>query len=218
MLRAIAVAALLLSLAACGQGLGRGIVIDSGGIGMNTPERYVRRLQERVREAIRDDLGAAWGVQLRIAERPLWIPDRMAHGATGESGEWRFERITATLELVPPPGQRLADEKRAEIERAIADYLLTQLERRDRARLSLTLEVSTPAPAAASAGVSGERSYVVQPGDTLADLSTAFYGSPQHWRRIAEANPGELTPGRRIVIPPLPAAPAAEPPPPSEPR
>jgi nucleoid-associated protein YgaU len=42
----------------------------------------------------------------------------------------------------------------------------------------------------------------VQQGDTWADLSQAFYGSTQHWRHIAEANPGvELTPGREIVIP-----------------
>jgi hypothetical protein len=37
-----------------------------------------------------------------------------------------------------------------------------------------------------------------------ADLSMAFYGSSQHWRLIAEANPGELAPGREIVIPARP--------------
>lgn len=54
----------------------------------------------------------------------------------------------------------------------------------------------------------GEHRYTVQPGDSLAELSVAFYGTPDHWRRIADANPGTagglLKPGTVIVIPAKP--------------
>lgn len=54
----------------------------------------------------------------------------------------------------------------------------------------------------------GELRYTVQPGDSLAELSVAFYGTPDHWRRIADANPGtaggQLRPGTVIVIPAKP--------------
>jgi hypothetical protein len=54
----------------------------------------------------------------------------------------------------------------------------------------------------------GELRYTVQAGDSLAELSVAFYGTPDHWRRIADANPGtaggQLRPGTVIVIPAKP--------------
>lgn len=54
----------------------------------------------------------------------------------------------------------------------------------------------------------GELRYTVQAGDSLAELSVAFYGTPDHWRRIADANPGtaggQLKPGTVIVIPAKP--------------
>ena len=54
----------------------------------------------------------------------------------------------------------------------------------------------------------GELRYTVQAGDSLAELSVAFYGTPDHWRRIADANPGTagglLKPGTVIVIPAKP--------------
>lgn len=54
----------------------------------------------------------------------------------------------------------------------------------------------------------GEHRYTVQPGDSLAELSVAFYGTPDHWRRIADANPGTagglLKVGSVIVIPAKP--------------
>ena len=49
--------------------------------------------------------------------------------------------------------------------------------------------------------------YQIQAGDTLATISSIFYGSHQHWRTIIEANPGldpsQLTAGQKIIIPPL---------------
>jgi hypothetical protein len=64
----------------------------------------------------------------------------------------------------------------------------------------------TTAPAQGRVPVGGERTYVLQPGDTLAVVSELFYGDARHWRRIVTANPGldpgKLEPGRSLVIPP----------------
>lgn len=47
--------------------------------------------------------------------------------------------------------------------------------------------------------------YTVQPGDTWAEISIAFYGTPNLWRLILSANPDlaarDLVPGRRIRVP-----------------
>ena len=64
---------------------------------------------------------------------------------------------------------------------------------------------TTPAPTAVAASTTENMRYTVQEGDTLAIISTVFYGSPQHWRKILEANPGttaNLTAGSELIIPP----------------
>jgi LysM repeat protein len=72
---------------------------------------------------------------------------------------------------------------------------------------------TTIAPAGAAVGstapatgaVAGPRTYVVQAGDTLADITTLFYGTNTQWRKIVAANPGldpgHLVPGTSLVIP-----------------
>ena len=53
----------------------------------------------------------------------------------------------------------------------------------------------------------GDRSYVVQSGDTLFSISRRFYKSPKHWKEILETNrksirdPKKLTVGQTLVIP-----------------
>jgi len=53
----------------------------------------------------------------------------------------------------------------------------------------------------------GDRSYVVQSGDTLFSISRKFYKSPKRWKDILEANrknihdPKKLTVGQSLVIP-----------------
>jgi LysM repeat protein len=53
----------------------------------------------------------------------------------------------------------------------------------------------------------GDRSYVVQPGDTLFSISRKFYKSSKHWKEIRDANeknirdPKKLTVGETLVIP-----------------
>jgi len=53
----------------------------------------------------------------------------------------------------------------------------------------------------------GDRSYVVQSGDTLFSISRKFYKSPRRWKEILNANrksirdPKKLTVGQTLVIP-----------------
>src|SRR5437763_6368804 len=53
----------------------------------------------------------------------------------------------------------------------------------------------------------GDRSYVVQPGDTFFSISRKFYKSSNHWKEILDANeknirnPKKLTVGQTLVIP-----------------
>lgn len=204
----------VLLVAGCGDTMSRGLLITGDGkVGANNAVNARAAAQDRLATAIAEDLGQGWIARVAIAEAPVWIEDRLL-----DDGDWRWERITATVAIVPPPGCSLPEAKRGELEAGSRDYLLGKLKRKDAAALSLALAVEAPAVAAAPVAVPpvprapvGARTYVVQPGDTLADLSTAFYGTPQHWRLIADANPGGTAAGQTVVIPALPAAPAPAP-------
>ena len=69
-------------------------------------------------------------------------------------------------------------------------------------------QVPPPAPELDSPPKPGHR-YVVRPGDTLASIAEAAYGSQRYYRALYEANrdvlvsPGELPVGLLIRIPPL---------------
>ncbi len=58
-----------------------------------------------------------------------------------------------------------------------------------------------------TAAKKGDRSYVVQSGDTLFSISRKFYKSPKRWKKILEANrksihdPKRLTVGQSLIIP-----------------
>jgi tetratricopeptide (TPR) repeat protein len=58
-----------------------------------------------------------------------------------------------------------------------------------------------------TASKKGDRSYVVQSGDTLFSISRKFYKSPKRWKEILETNrksirdPKKLTVGQTLVIP-----------------
>lgn len=204
---------MVLAITGCGDEANRGIVITGDGkVGANNARNQHESAQDVLRIAIEEDLGAGWGVTVVIDEAPVWIEEPNMHaGGWGSEGTWRWEKMTATVKLVPPAGQQLSEAKRADLEAGSRKHLLTKLRKKDPALLAFTLKVVEPAAAAVAAPVvplaAGQRSYLVQPGDTLADISTAFYGSPQHWRLIAQANPSGTQAGQTIVIPAL-AAPA----------
>jgi LysM repeat protein len=58
-----------------------------------------------------------------------------------------------------------------------------------------------------NASKTGDRSYVVQPGDTLFSISRKFYKSSKRWKEIRDANeknirdPKKLTAGQTLIIP-----------------
>ena len=55
--------------------------------------------------------------------------------------------------------------------------------------------------------VVGQRTYVVQSGDSLSKISTKMYGTSRHWKKISDANRGilknktKLSVGQKLVIP-----------------
>lgn len=77
----------------------------------------------------------------------------------------------------------------------------------------LTIDSSLPNPqpqtqaAAAGAGASGTRTYTVKPGDTLSRISKEFYGDPNRYQKIFEANrdklenPDRIRAGQELTIP-----------------
>jgi nucleoid-associated protein YgaU len=74
----------------------------------------------------------------------------------------------------------------------------------------LTAEIDAPAAQAAAASASGAtsaRTYHVQPGDNLSKISKQFYGDPNKYMKIFEANkdkmsdPDHLRAGTDLIIP-----------------
>jgi nucleoid-associated protein YgaU len=74
------------------------------------------------------------------------------------------------------------------------------------------ISVSQQSPATMTAGASasggqGERRYTVQSGDTLSKISRQFYGDPNQYTKIFDANrnilrdPNTIRPGQELVIP-----------------
>lgn len=66
------------------------------------------------------------------------------------------------------------------------------------------------ASASGAVGVGGGKTHVVAKGETLGDISKAYFGTTTKWKQIVEANPGvrpeNLKVGQSLAIPDLPAA------------
>ncbi len=82
------------------------------------------------------------------------------------------------------------------------------------ADLICDISVSQAAPATMTAGASSassssqrQRRYTVRPGDTLSKISREYYGDPNQYSRIFDANrsvlddPNTIRPGQELVIP-----------------
>jgi nucleoid-associated protein YgaU len=75
----------------------------------------------------------------------------------------------------------------------------------------LTVDSNLPQPqqaqAAAAGGGSSNRTYTVQPGDTLSKIAKEFYGNANEYNKIFQANQDKLTSpdkiqvGQELVIP-----------------
>jgi nucleoid-associated protein YgaU len=197
-------AVLLLALSGC-DSMSRGIVFTGNGkVGANNARNQRENAQDAVRVAIEDDLGQGASVSVEIEELPIWIESDI-----GGDGAWKWPRLTARVVVNPPAGKTLPPAKLAEYTTDVGGYLLAKVVKKDPQQFNLSLSEGAVAPSslppASAPAAAGPRSYVVQEGDTLALISTAFYGSPQHWRRILEANPGvaaeAVKPGVRLLVP-----------------
>jgi nucleoid-associated protein YgaU len=66
---------------------------------------------------------------------------------------------------------------------------------------------STMTAGASASGGQGQRRYTVKSGDTLSKISREFYGDPNQYTKIFEANrrilrdPNMINPGQELVIP-----------------
>lgn len=71
--------------------------------------------------------------------------------------------------------------------------------------LSIDSSLAAPAAAEPEAAAAETKTYTVQPGDTLSKISAHFYGSPNHYMKIAEANgianPNLIQVGQELQIP-----------------
>ena len=199
--------------------IGGFIITDDGRTLALTPENMRSEQERSLTLRIEEALGKEWRAWVKIAENPYRTED------TFGSEDWRYKKATVTVELLS--AEELTAERKAQVVAAVRKAMARQVDRRDE-NLATTVTsrkpsevappavpvatatatqaaaapvVATPAPAADPAK---PRTYVVQAGDTLALVSSAFYGTSQHWRRILDANPGaeNLTPGMTLVIPP----------------
>jgi len=76
--------------------------------------------------------------------------------------------------------------------------------------ISVSQQQQQPTAMTAGASVSGghgQRSYTVKSGDTLSKISRDFYGDPNQYTKIFNANrgilrdPDSISPGQKLVIP-----------------
>ena len=71
----------------------------------------------------------------------------------------------------------------------------------------ITINSSLPQPQAATAPSSAQRTYTVQPGDTLSAIAQKFYGKANEYNKIFQANREKLPDadhvkaGQELVIP-----------------
>lgn len=209
-------------LSACGDGRwAPGYLISDEGEPLSNTAENKRALAIRTMVTQLDkDLGPHWRSEVTIAELP-----RYERGSDDDGGGgWMWPVATVTVTLL---GNGTAEPKtdEAQVTKAVTDYLYRQVERpKKNLHVTTTTVVDATRFAAKPAKTDGNvakpgetvekpvvtapttpQRYIVQAGDTWANLSDAFYGSNQHWRHLADANQGgELTVGREITIPPKP--------------
>lgn len=214
--------AAVIGLAACGR-LTPGFIITSDGEMLaNNGENQRLRTAAIIRGQLDEQLGGHWLSLVTVAEQPEYVEDERDQDST-----WRWTKATVAIELVgdggaPLPETTIAvhddvyDYLRRRVDHPKVNLVITVADHVDAARFAAlkhggaqttTPVAPTPSPTLPADTAAG-RHYTLQKGDTLADLSTAFYGTPQHWRSILAANPGldaeHLVPGTVVLIPPAP--------------
>lgn len=207
-------AATLLCLCACGDGRwAPGYLITNDGETLSNTDVNKRALTiSTINSQLDQQLGGHWRCETTIEELPKYQSD----GDRGSSA-WMWPKATVSVVLIGD-GMGEPTLSNDQVTTAVRDYLFQQVEKPHRNLIVTTTRVVDSARFQAKAQPAstelekpvarpatpptGTKRYIVQAGDTWADLSQAFYGTTQHWRHIADANQQvELTPGREIVIP-----------------
>ncbi|MBA3684067.1 MAG: LysM peptidoglycan-binding domain-containing protein [Planctomycetes bacterium] len=203
----------LICLATIGCGSGRGFTVTPDGrLVDNSAESAREHAVANLAGRLRRELGRHGRAEIAIAE----LPEYVAGDRRLEEG-WYWKRATVTVEIVEDGVGRVAidDDAIATLVRARMREALRSGDD-DRVTISVRHAVDgarfaelRPLTAPPRAATVGKRTYVVQSGDTLADISLAFYGSARHWRAILPANPWldpeMMKPGDVLVIPEQPA-------------
>jgi len=227
----VALLGMTLALSSCGDDRTTGMIITSDGRMFSNNATNNRLLaMQNIDSNLQRYLGDHWRSQTEIAELPVLTADY------GGDAEWQWQKCTVTITLVTD-GKVPEPVSHADIVDGVRGYLvsrtdhpkenlsITITEVTDAARLAALINPAAPAPqpapaayaavaaaplAAVQPAASGASTYIVESGDTLAEISSAYYGSPGHWHAILAANPGLdpaiLTPGTKLLIPALPAA------------
>lgn len=100
-----------------------------------------------------------------------------------------------------------AEAARAAQQKAAAAAAAEMAAKAEAAQKAEAEKAAAEAAAAEAAAAAAARTYEVQPGDTLSHIALHFYGSPNEWRKIYEANkdviknPGLIYPGQTFTIP-----------------
>ena len=230
-----ALLALTLMLSSCGDDRTTGMIITSDGRMFSNSASNNRLLaMQNIDSNLQRYLGDHWRSQTEISELPV-----LTAGYGGDDEwQWQKCTVTITLVTdgkVPEPVSHadIVDGVRGYLvsrtDHPKENLSITITEVVDAARLALLINPAAPAAQPSSAGSSsvataapaasplteahpaaaGASTYIVESGDTLAEISSVYYGSPGHWHAILAANPGldpsALTPGTKLVIPALPA-------------
>lgn len=200
MIRPVLLPLLVLLLAGCTEEgrSGGGMIITSDGRFIANTDRNAKKETERaIATSLSEQLGEGWTVRATLDGLPELYERPDPHG-----NDWVWMTPSARVEL---HGQGTSSMTEAQITASIAGYLLKKRHPRSEAAPVVTVVVGGPVAVAVPQSASGEaRTYVAQPGDTWADMATAFYGSPQEWRKIKDANPGagdRPVPGTTVTIP-----------------
>jgi hypothetical protein len=182
--RAVLAIAILVSVSCAGDG--RGVILDAEGRFVpNTAERYRDHQQAAIVERL-DQHGIIAAVT--IDELPTW---RRAFHTRGEG--WCWDRVHVTVRH----GSETVDADA--VAALVRQRLLAHVERQQRITVDLVHAAVEQKPVQ-------HRTYVVQRGDTLAQISLVHYGRSEDWRRIVTANPDvdfePLAAGTVLLVPP----------------
>jgi len=197
-MRLILLLSILILLPSCGDSRdSEGLQTTADGLSFDAVLAAKRTTERTIADALAAEVGVNWRVDVAINEDPTW---------SDRAERWLWEKTTASVILGGSGALSLSED---EIRAAVTRHLVShQRSGSPKPVVTTRIERQGLDPLRSSATPGEGWSYTIKTGDTLADISSVFYGSPEHWRRILDANPGlradALPVDTRIAIPPAP--------------